>query len=145
MSVLSMDTYQCCLSCNSKVETVSGGIGRCKRCSAAVKRAGCAEGSSARFVIHSVCGWKYTVVAFNEIVRAIIERSELCDDICPDTEKLLFSPQMVFHVNKDVVRSVEAPSRDADADRDDETPDRDDVVSDCGDAGRVLVVSDSSP
>ena len=34
MSVLSMDTFQCCLSCNSKVETVSGGIGRCKRCSA---------------------------------------------------------------------------------------------------------------
>ena len=52
---------------------------------------------------------------------------------------------MVFHVNKDVVMRVEAPSRDADADRDDETPDRDDVVSDCGDAGRVVVVSDSSP
>ena len=105
ISVLSVERHPCCIACKCKVEEISDGVGRCKKCLASVKMSGCSGGSAAGLVIN--CGTeKYTVVAFNEIVNSLIDRSQVRDEPCPDVENILFTPKMKFTVRDDVVKSI---------------------------------------
>ena len=91
------------------MEPVSEGVGRCRKCLAVVDKTKCVSGSAARFVIGSPGGEKHTVV--NEIVTGLVEKSAMRDDMCPEIDKILFTPEMTFTVPDGVVKSIEGPDR----------------------------------
>ena len=106
IGVIASETYKCCLSCNSKVETMDEFIDKCTKCDAVYKHDKCPTDMSMRFIIESDIKYHYTVTAFKRVIDNIIINDKSDSSI---TDKLLKAPIMSFFflTKKNILSAVE--------------------------------------
>ena len=99
VGVIQLDSYQACMNCKARVETVNPPIGNCSKCSMLQRIDKCAKQLSAKLLFDSA-GSNISLHAFTSILLKIAghddtENDSLCSTVTQ--EKLLSCPPFICH------------------------------------------------
>jgi hypothetical protein len=104
ISIISFESYKICNTCfHGKVTNLSAVMGKCGKCSAAVKLSRCEDKSVMKVMLESSDGTKVSaVLSGNEILKKVAQVEELRNI----EEDLLSSPRAVYELNGEEIINV---------------------------------------